>query len=157
MTLVVKRGLVALRLELNIPSITHTASSDTVQKALVNLRAFRRYTDAIFLLVSWTSSASAQIEIPQVSTQVTTNDSKIFLLCFRPATFGISRDKLVLNTDALESKLSTCYFKLSRASISTFKYRTNGFDVSTCFPTFSVNGFHLLSASDLYCLSSVLC
>ncbi|GBP22970.1 hypothetical protein EVAR_95371_1 [Eumeta japonica] len=112
--------------------MTHTASCDIVRKVLATLSALSQYTGPAFLHASWISSASAQMDIPYVRIDVTSDDSRRLLVCFGPPTFDINRARLALTTDVLALTCSTCCLKLSRASIITLKYRTNGCDVIRC-------------------------
>ncbi|KAL3276392.1 hypothetical protein HHI36_011776, partial [Cryptolaemus montrouzieri] len=91
-----------------------------------------------FLHDSWISSASAQIDIPYVGTDVTTNASNSLLLCFGPPTLGIRRARLALFADALEVMCSTCRLELSRASIITPKYCIDGCDSISSSSTFNL-------------------
>ncbi|GBP21619.1 hypothetical protein EVAR_9804_1 [Eumeta japonica] len=125
-----------------VPEMTHTASCDIVRKALATLSALSRHTGPAFLHASWIYSVSAQMDIPYVRIDVTTDDSSRLLLCFGPPTFGINRARLALTTDALALTCSTFCLKLSRASIITPKYRMNGCDVIRCLPTSSVIVFN---------------
>ncbi|GBP93380.1 hypothetical protein EVAR_95382_1 [Eumeta japonica] len=81
--------------------MTHTASCDIVRKVLATLSALSQYTGPAFLHASWISSASAQMDIPYVRIDVTSDDSRRLLVCFGPPTFDINRARLALTTDVL--------------------------------------------------------
>ncbi|GBP94097.1 hypothetical protein EVAR_69742_1 [Eumeta japonica] len=75
------------------------------------------------------------MDIPYVSTDVTTDDNSSLLLCFGTLTLGINRARLAFTADAFVLTCSTCCLKLSRASIITPKYRIYGCDVISCSQT----------------------
>lgn len=78
------------------PEIMHTASSDTVPKALSTLKALRQYT--CFLPELWVLRILAHMSVPYVNTEMTTDVSKVFLFHFGFPTLGISIDNAVLTT-----------------------------------------------------------
>ena len=72
------------------PAIASAASFETVRNALATRRALSLWMDVRLLHVVSVASASAQMGMPYVMTDVVTNVKSALLFCFGPPTFGMS-------------------------------------------------------------------